>query len=93
MNGSHMLEVTPSASVGRQVFPSGQTRSVLGATLTPGVSSATLILRDGYSSGEVVFTAKLPASTSESFKVCHKFTKGCHVKVTPASALAYLIIN
>lgn len=91
----HMKEITPSGSVGKQVFSAtGEQRWVKGVTLTPATASAaTVILRDGESSGEVVFTGNRPAGDGGSFKVCHKFTKGLHVKVTPANALAYLIIE
>ena len=91
------VEVTPSGSVGKQVYATGSQSAqvtVQKVTLAAAPSSAAvLVVRDGNASGETVFTANLLANTTRQFSLCHKFQKGMHVKVTPGNAKAYLIIK
>lgn len=89
------IEVTPSAAVGKQVFASTVPVMLHSVIVTPAaVSAATVIIRDGESSGTVKLTVNSPAGESCQFDMgCKKFTKGMHVKITPANAKAYLLIK
>lgn len=89
-----LIAVTVSGSVGKQVFPASRTVELEGFTLTPSGANATVKIRDGNASGEVVFFGRAPsAHGSKQFEVCHKFTKGVHVKVIGTNAEAYLDIS
>lgn len=93
-----LLQVAVSGTVGKQVFKtSGKNTFVAdlrGLVLTPSAANATVKIRDGNASGEVVFFGRaLSAHGSETFNVCHKFTKGMHVKVIGTLAEAYLVLN
>ena len=89
------IEVTPSGTVGKQVYASGNPVIVESAILTPAVASAAvLVIRDGNASGDVRLTVNLAANTTRQFHLCdHRFDKGMHVKVTPANAKAYIVIK
>lgn len=89
-----LLQVTVSGSVGKQVFPTTMKKEVCGITLTPSGANATIKVRDGNASGEVVLFARAPsAQGSKVFEFEHKFTKGMHVKVIGTNAEAYLDIS
>lgn len=90
-----LLQVTSSGSIGKQVFgTSNSTAELCGALLTPTSAAATMVIRDGNASGEVVLTLTRPANDSgPAGHIAHKFTKGMHVKVTPGAALGYLVLK
>lgn len=87
--------VAVSGTVGKQVFTSARPVELEYVLLTPSGANASVQIRDGNASGEVVFRATAPVSAGGSvqFDVCHKFTKGVHVKVLGTAAQAYLVIN
>lgn len=88
-----LLEVTVSGTVGKQTIPTTQQVTLKGVTVTPSAANLSIKIRDGNASGEVVFYAVAPSAApkrSYSFEVCHKFTKGMHVKVLGAANVAYL---
>jgi len=91
---SELLEVTPSGTIGKQTFATTVKKVLCGAILTAGASAATLVIKDGNASGETVLTLKAETNTSTpNIEVEKRFDKGMHVKVTPANALAYLVID
>ena len=88
------IQVTVSGAVGKQVFSSSRQAEICSVILSPSGANATVTIRDGNASGEVVLWAKTPsAQGSMQYEIEHKFTKGVHVKVLGANAQAYLIIN
>lgn len=98
------IEVAVSGSVGKQVVGtpvsggSGANRTskarLDGLTLSPSAANATIKIRDGNASGDVVFFARaLSALGSRDFEIEHDFTKGMHVKVIGSNAVAYLNIE
>lgn len=91
-----LLEVTVSGTIGKQTVPTTNSVTLKGVVLTPSAANATVKIRDGNASGEVVFYAVAPSAApkrSYSFRVNHKFTKGMHVKVIGAANVAYLTIS
>lgn len=92
---AELIEVAPSGTIGKQTFATTVKAVLRGVILTAGVSAATLVIRDGNASGTTVLTMKTAINTSTpNVEICHKrFDKGMHVKVTPATALAYLQIE
>ncbi len=91
---AELIEVAPSGTIGKQVFATDKQAVLCGALLTAGVSAATLVIKDGNASGTTVLTLKAGINTSTpNIEVEKRFDKGMHVKVTPASALAYLQIE
>jgi hypothetical protein len=88
------LQVAVSGAVGKQVIPTTKQAEVKYVSLTPSAANATIKLRDGNASGEVVFFGRaISANGTAQFEVCHKFTKGMHVTVIGAAAEAYVVIN
>lgn len=94
-----MIEVTVSGAVGKQVFPALPTNGtykakLCGLDLSPSGANATIKIRDGNASGEVVFFGRATSATgTKDFEsVEHIFTKGMHVKVIGSNAVAYLNI-
>lgn len=90
-----LQEVTVSGSVGKQVVPTTKQVRLCGLTLTPSAANATIKIRDGNASGEVVFFGRA-LSAYGGFSpddIEHKFTKGMHVKVIGANAVAYLSLE
>ena len=88
------IQVTVSGTVGKQVFATNVQGSVCDLILTPSGANATVKVRDGNASGEVVFFGRAPSAYgSKCFDLDHKFTKGMHVKVIGANAEAYLVIE
>jgi len=86
-----LLEVAVSGTVGKQTVPTNKSTELKSVTLTPSAANATLKIRDGNASGEVVFYARLSATApTNNYRVKHKFTKGMHVKVIGANAVAYV---
>lgn len=89
-----LLEVTVSGAVGKQTVPTTAQARLKGVILTPSGANATVKIRDGNASGEVVlFTRALSAYGTNYVKVDHKFTKGAHVKVIGTNAVAYLVLE
>ena len=83
-----------SGAVGKQVIPTTKQVEVKYIALTPSAANATVKVRDGNASGEVVFFGRVTSANGTSqFEVCHKFTKGMHVTVIGAAAEAYVVIN
>ena len=92
---AELIEVAPSGTIGKQTFATDKKVVLCGAILTAGVSAATLVIKDGNASGTTVLTLKTAINTSTPNVEIEgkRFDKGMHVKVTPASALAYLQIE
>jgi len=93
-----LIEVTPSGSVGKQVYAISDNHIMLESVIVnPGVSAATVVVREGgaaAASGEVKLTLTCLANDSSQFDTgCKKFTRGLHVTVTPANAKAYLLVK
>jgi hypothetical protein len=91
-----LLEVTASGTVGKQTIPTTQQVRLKGVLITPSAANATVKIRDGNASGEVVFYAVVPSAApkrSEAYYVDHKFTKGMHVKVIGTANVAYLVLE
>ncbi len=88
-----LLEVTVSGTIGKQTIPTTQQVTLKNVLITPSGENATVKIRDGNASGEVVFYAVAPSAApkrSYSFPAHHKFTKGMHVKVIGTANVAYL---
>ncbi len=90
--------VAVSGSVGKQVFTTSGANlkpvELSKVILTPSGANATVKIRDGNASGEVVLFARAPSAYgSKEIEVCHKFTKGMHVMVIGTNAQAYLDIS
>lgn len=88
-----LLEVTVSGTVGKQVYPATETVSLRRLFITPSAANATIKIRDGNASGEVVFYAVCPSAAPKrtlQFDTKHKFTKGMHVKLIGSANVAYL---
>lgn len=91
-----LLEVTVSGTVGKQVIPTTKQVTLGSLVLTPSAANASIKIRDGNASGEVVLYATCPSAGKQSINlqdVCHKFTKGMHVKVLGTAAVAYLTLS
>lgn len=93
-----LVQVAVSAAVGKQVFKTSGNNTYKvdldGVTLTPSGANATIKIRDGNASGEVVFFGRAPSAFgSKTFEVDHPFTKGMHVLVAGTNAQAYLDIS
>lgn len=93
-----LILVAVSGSVGKQVFPTSGKNTykshLNGINLTPSGANATIKIRDGNASGEVVFFGRAPSAFGTKFiEVDHPFTKGMHVKVIGTLAEAYLDIS
>lgn len=89
-----LLEVAVSGTVGKQTIPTTQQVILKHITLTPSAANATIKIRDGNASGEVVLFARAHTSGgSKCIEACHKFTKGMHVKVVGTNAVAYLVLE
>lgn len=93
-----LIQVAVSGAVGKQVFKTSGNNTfkckLESITLTPSAANATIKIRDGNASGDVVFFGRAPsAQGSKTFEVCHPFTKGVHVKVIGTLAEAYLDIS
>ena len=94
----NMLQVAVSGTVGKQVIKTSGNNSykavVKNVLLTPSGANATIKIRDGNASGEVVLFARAPsAQGTKEIGFCHKFTKGMHVTVIGANAQAYVDIT
>lgn len=89
-----LIQVAISGTVGKQVYPTNRQIELESITLTPSAANATIKIRDGNASGEVVFFGRATSAYgSRTFEVCHNFTKGMHVKVIGTLAEAYLDIS
>lgn len=89
-----LLEVAISGTVGKQVVPTTRQVTLKSLTLTPSATNASIKIRDGNASGEVVFYARASGSADSLFVESeHKFTKGMHVKVLGSNAVAYLVLK
>lgn len=86
-----LIQVTVSGTVGKQVVATTEQVKVCSLFLTPSAANATIKIREGNASGEVLFFGRaLSAQGTRSFEIKHKFTKGMHVKVIGSNAEAYL---
>lgn len=89
-----LIEVAVSGAVGKQTIPTTQQVRLFGVYLTPSGANATIKIRDGNASGEVILFARAPSAFGTREIVledeCHKFTRGMHVKVIGTNAVAYL---
>lgn len=91
-----LIQVAVSGSVGKQVYATSNPIPVElhKVILTPSGANATIKIRDGNASGEVVLFARATsANGSVDLHACHKFTKGMHVKVIGDDAEAYIDIS
>lgn len=90
-----LLQVVVSGTVGKQVVPTTQQVELKTVTVSTSAANATIKIRDGNASGEVVLWAKIPsaAGTLNLQDIKHKFTKGMHVKLIGSNAQAYLTLN
>lgn len=91
---SDLIEVTPSGTVGKQVYASTRPVVVKSVILTAPTSAATAIIRDGNASGTVMMTIKTPVGDTNNIVLegGKRFDKGLHAKVTGVGALCYLEI-
>ena len=92
-----LKEVTPSGTVGKQVFATTNKPVKLhGFTASPSGANLTVKIRDGganAASGEVVFFGRFLSAQGArqvSFEDPMYFTKGLHVTVIGANGAAYL---
>lgn len=89
-----LIPVTVSGAVGKQVFATTQKVVLKGLSLTPSGANATIKIRDGNASGEVIYFGRATSANGTfATKMEHKFTKGMHVKVIGTNAEAYLDIT
>lgn len=92
-----LTQVTVSGTVGKQTIPTTKKAILKGFSITPSGANATIKIRDGNASGDVVFFGRyLSAQGSKEhlFDECGmKFDKGMHVKILGANAEAYLYLN
>lgn len=89
-----LLQVVISGTVGKQVIPTTGQAYLKNVTLTPSAANATIKIRDGNASGEIVLFARAHTSGgSKCIETNHKFTKGMHVKVIGTLAEAYLVLE
>lgn len=86
-----ILAVTVSGSVGKQALPiTGKFRKLCGYSLV-GSGKVTMKIRDGASSGSVVWEdAGISAKTYNFEDYPLEFAKGMHVKVIGTGGTAYL---
>lgn len=91
-----LKQVTVSGSVGKQVFGTTTKALLRGFAFTPSGANATIKIRDGNASGDVVFFGRF-LSAFGTRDVCLDepvpFQKGMHVKIIGANAEAYLFID
>lgn len=89
-----LSQVTVSGAVGKQVFGTTKQAKLEGIIFTPSGANATIKVRDGNASGEVVLFARaLSAFGTKRYELRHHFSKGMHVKIIGANAEAYLDIS
>lgn len=91
-----LKQVTVSGTVGKQVFATTKPTVLHGFLFTPSGANATIKIRDGNASGEVVFFGRyLSAAGSQdiSFDEGVRFDQGMHVKILGTAAEAYLKLN
>lgn len=88
------IQVAVSGSVGKQVFPTTRKVQLCNLILSPSGANASVKVRDGNASGEVVFFGRAPSAQGTlGWDVDHNFTKGMHVLVLGTNAQAYLIFE
>lgn len=89
-----LIQVVVSGAVGKQVTLTTDKVKLNGILITPSGANATIKVRDGNASGEVVLFARaLSAQGTKYLEMCHNFTKGMHVKIIGTAAEAYLDIS
>lgn len=89
-----LIQVAISGTVGKQVKSSTEVAELHNVILTPSGANASIKIRDGNASGEVILFARATsANGTVVVSTCHKFTKGMHVKVLGTLAEAYLDIS
>ena len=87
--------VAVSGTVGKQVFASTVPVVLKGYSIYCPTSAATVTIRDGNASGEILHEGQSPLDDSREFcfKEGIRFDKGMHVKVLGIGSSAYLYIN
>jgi hypothetical protein len=91
---SELLQVTPSGSVGKQVFASTKPVVLKSVVLDAPTSAGSLTIRDGNASGDIRLTANQALGGTKQIELCGKrFDRGMHVKVTGVDATCYLEIE
>ncbi len=92
-----LQEVTVSGSVGKQTLPTTKQGVLKGFSFTPSGANATIKIRDGNASGEVVFFGRYLSAYGTQDELFPeegmRFNKGMHVKIIGANAVAYLYLN
>ena len=89
-------EVGISGTVGKQTYATTIKKRLLGLSMFPKTSAASVTIRDGNASGAVVLTHSSVANDSGPvvFPQPIRFDKGMHVKVLGTTgALCYLFID
>lgn len=90
-----LKSVAVSGTVGKQTFATTQLAVLHGFAFTPSGANATLTIRDGNASGDVVLFARATSANGTIFNNHGpvKFDKGMHVKVIGSNAVCYLYIE
>lgn len=89
-----LIQVTVSGTVGKQVTLTTDKVKLNSVLLTPSGANATIKIRDGNASGEVILFARATSAYgTKCLEMCHNFTKGMHVKIIGTNAEAYLDIS
>jgi len=89
------VQVTPSGSVGKQVYAATVPKVLESVFLDAPTSGATVTVRDGNASGDVRLQMTVPVAVgfNSAELDCVRFDRGMHVKVTGVGATAYLLIK
>lgn len=89
--------VVVSGTVGKQVYTSAQRVRLLGFLVRAATGvTATVTIREGNASGNIVADVIVPSNNSHDFHMHNngvRFDQGMHVKVIGSSAVAYLYVN
>lgn len=90
-----LIEVTPSGTVGKQVYATNKPVKLCSVVLTTSslVSGAIVTIRDGNASGTRVLQLNVDKKDTVPVEIEERFDKGMHVKVIGAGAVAYLIVK
>lgn len=91
---SSLIEVTPSGTVGKQIFASDRPVVLKSIITTSTVSAGTTVIRDGNASGEALPTILQPVGSTDQISLQGvRFDKGMHVKVTGTGSKCVLEIE
>lgn len=89
--------VAVSGTVGKQVFAiTGAPVILKGYSIYCPTSAATVTIRSGNASGDIIHEGQSPLDDSREFEFCEggiRFDRGMHVKVLGVGSSAYLYIN